>query len=357
MSPARDPFDSYIRRAALLLLLLVIFGSGFTTLLHYLEPNPYPVSLFIPPINCIINAILFVYLYQNPDRFRPIFWTSLLLTLSQLALIFWYFILQATVSAEIKLVEVFPPIASLPLVLITTMFVFARPRQVLITAAATWFLIALPVLIYLVFHPNELFTPRGLEMMFVLGPFTIVISALIPLHKGIEQKLLSLQHERAQMQRLSERDPLTQLYNRRGIENGFSDFAIASDSNIGAILFDIDRFKAINDRYGHGIGDTVLCQVAQRCQERLSKDDLFARWGGEEFLILVQRVDDNTLYRIAEELRTIVSDQPIGPVGTVTASFGVTQFCSTDSMESLLKRADEAMYLAKRQGRDRVVWQ
>ena len=188
----------------------------------------------------------------------------------------------------------------------------------------------------------------------------IIVSALIPLHKGIEQKMLSLQKERAQMQLLSERDPLTQLYNRRGIENVFSNFAIATQarqSNIGAILFDIDRFKSINDRYGHNIGDIVLSQVTQRCQERLRQDDLFARWGGEEFLILVQGVEEKVLHRIAEDLRAIISAEPIEPVGIVTASFGVTQFYPTDSMESLLKRADEAMYLAKHQGRDRVVCQ
>jgi diguanylate cyclase (GGDEF)-like protein len=192
-------------------------------------------------------------------------------------------------------------------------------------------------------------------MAIALGPVMGMVLLLIPFHRGVEHKITSLQSERSQLQILSERDSLTQLYNRRAAENCLADFVAEANPSNGIVLFDIDRFKSINDRFGHGVGDIVLRQVAQRCAALVRKDDLLARWGGEEFLILIRGADDRNLYAIAEDLRYAIASEPIEPVGTVTASFGVTQIHATDSVDSLLKRADEAMYEAKEAGRNRVV--
>ncbi len=355
MSSFLNTRETSIRKAAFFLLTLVVLGSGFVTLLHQLDPDPQLLSLVLPPLNLIINSVLLFYLYRNPEKTILVCWIAAILILINLVITTWFFTLQATFSEDIRLVESFPPISSLPLVVIVTMFIFARPNQVLIAALVTWSFIALPILIYLGLVPSELFTPRGLEMTLTLGPVMGTISALIPLHRGIEQTVSSLKREREQMQNLSERDPLTQLYNRRGLEAIFSELLTTRDLSLGVILFDIDHFKNVNDQYGHHAGDTVLCQVAQRCKSILRHDDYLARWGGEEFLVLIQGIGDKALYRIAEDLRMVISDKPIQPVGTVTASLGVTQFCPTDSIESLLQRVDEAMYSAKQQGRNRVV--
>ena len=355
MKPIQNHRDRSVRKAAFLLLFLAVLGSGLASLLHFLDPNPQIFSLILPPINCIINLILLVCLYRNPDRLKLILWIAVTIALSSLAVAVWYFTLQATFSAEIELIETLPPITAFPIAVIACMFIFARPIQVLITSIVIWLIVALPVLTYLISHPHELFTPRGLEIALTLGPVMATLSVLILFHESIEQKMSALKSERTQMQILSEQDPLTQLCNRRGIEKLFPELILNRNSNIGVILFDIDHFKNINDQYGHSIGDTVLCKVAQRCKASLRKDDLCARWGGEEFLIIVQGAGDTALYRIAENLRMVISDLPVDPVGKVTASFGVTQFCSTDSIESLLQRVDEAMYLAKHQGRNRVV--
>lgn len=350
-----NPRNHNIRIAALSLLAVITLGCGFTTVLHYLEPNPHRLSQVMPPINGIFHLILLIVLYRQPEKLNVVLWTGVLGALGSLLFSIGYFTLQATFNPDIQLIETFPPISAMPLGMIMGMFVFARNRQILMTAIATWLLIALPVLIYLVCHREELLTPRGLDLMVTLGPVMAVLSALIPFHSGIEQTVTSLRSERAHMQALAERDPLTQLYNRRGMETFFAALFLSPNTSLGVILFDIDHFKAVNDRYGHDIGDQVLQQVAQRCNSVLRQDDRFARWGGEEFLIVIPGVGDRILNAIAEELRVAISTENIEPVGQVTASFGVTRLGTEDSIDSVLKRVDQAMYAAKTEGRNRVV--
>ena len=121
------------------------------------------------------------------------------------------------------------------------------------------------------------------------------------------------------------------------------------------ILFDVDHFKRINDTYGHQAGDVVLVTVARRCSQVLRKHDCLARWGGEEFLVVLRHVGAEVIERIAEELRLAIASEEIEPVGTVTASFGVSLVKPTDTIETLLQRVDQAMYAAKTSGRNRVM--
>jgi diguanylate cyclase (GGDEF)-like protein len=355
MSSILNPRDRFIRQAALLGLILGALGSGLATVLHRLASNPAPIDLVIPPLLGCGFLFLLVYLYLKPESLAFVLWSALTLVSIAIVTPAWFFTCQAALSPEIKLVETLPPITSIPLSIVVVMFIFVRPRKVLIVTGGIWILAALPILLYLVLHPKELSSPRGLDMAITLGPVMAMVLLLIPFHRGVEHKITSLQSERSQLQILSERDPLTQLYNRRAVENSLADFVAEANQRNGIVLFDIDHFKSINDRYGHGVGDIVLRQVAERCAALVRRDDLLARWGGEEFLLLIQGVEDRNLYAIAEDLRYAIASEPIEPVGTVTASFGVTQLYATDSVDSLLKRVDEAMYAAKGTGRNRVV--
>ena len=191
---------------------------------------------------------------------------------------------QSIVHQNISLTETLPPITSILLVVFITLPIFAKPLQTLKITLLSWGFIALPVLVYLLLSPQELFTSRGMDIFVTLGPGTIFTLVVIELNKGLEQKVSLLSHERLKMQALSERDSLTQLHNRRGMEKLLSGLDIREKENLGVILFDIDHFKKINDQYGHDVGDAVLRQVAQRCKAALRQDDWLARWGGEEFL-------------------------------------------------------------------------
>ena len=350
----------FLHKIATLLLSLIVFSSGIVLMFHSIEPSPHPFDLIAPFINAVINLGLLVYLVRFPKRIAQVMWLVFTTTMISLSIAGWYFTLQAAFSEGVQLVETLPPISAVPLLAIAALFSFVRSRWVTIAAALSWVVIAFPVLTYLAFHSDELFSPRGTEIALALGPGMMLATALIPVHRVRDRQIATLESDRAAMQALAERDPLTQLYNRRGLEKLFAKMlehqrTSNNEASIGVILFDIDHFKAINDKYGHNVGDKVLYQVAQRCQAILRKDDLFARWGGEEFLAVIRGVEKDSLAAIAETLRLKLAEECISPVGKVTASFGITGLCKQDSMQALIHRVDSAMYTAKRQGRNRVV--
>ena len=157
-------------------------------------------------------------------------------------------------------------------------------------------------------------------------------------------------------------DALTGLPNRRH----FFDVGLAAaaatgaGSTLSALLLDIDHFKAINDSFGHPVGDEVLRELASRCRGLLRAHDLMARIGGEEFAVLLPETKPAEAAEIAERLRAAFAGKPVATEGgavTVTISLGGAALTSTaESFEALLKRADVALYEAKRSGRDRVVF-
>lgn len=175
-----------------------------------------------------------------------------------------------------------------------------------------------------------------------------------------------VEHEREvlikQLKQLAETDVLTGLFNRRAF------FSLAEremkrtqrhELPLAVVIFDVDRFKLINDTYGHAIGDQVLQSVAQICQSLAREIDILARYGGEEFVLLVQDADAETAHHVAERLRVGIMQTEIptdsGPI-TVTASFGVAATRTPISdLAPLLQQADAALYEAKRSGRNRVV--
>ncbi len=121
------------------------------------------------------------------------------------------------------------------------------------------------------------------------------------------------------------------------------------------IMFDLDDFKKINDKYGHALGDQVLNIVSFSLKNNLRSGDLFGRWGGEEFLLAICSTSQEQAYQLAEKLRLVIcnASYPMGIL--VTASFGVVQAQEEDSFQTLLDKADAAMYLAKKQGKNQVV--
>jgi two-component system cell cycle response regulator len=126
---------------------------------------------------------------------------------------------------------------------------------------------------------------------------------------------------------------------------------------MSAVLVDIDRFKSVNDGHGHAAGDAVLREVAVRLTAGLREEDVAARWGGEEFLLLLPDSPDATV--VCERLRASIADRPINVHGLlelhVSASFGWAPWTGEETGEALVGRADVALYAAKAEGRNRVV--
>ncbi|MEA3372116.1 MAG: GGDEF domain-containing protein [Campylobacterota bacterium] len=155
-------------------------------------------------------------------------------------------------------------------------------------------------------------------------------------------------------------DPLTKVYNRRGLDS-YLDTIInhhhQKDLVMHLYMIDIDDFKKVNDTYGHLVGDKVLIFVANMLKKTLRDGDKVFRFGGEEFVIVLNRITHEGCKMVAERLLDLVRNNKLisqsGQI-SVTMSIGATQFKTGDTIETLIQRADEALYLAKENGKDQL---
>ena len=180
-------------------------------------------------------------------------------------------------------------------------------------------------------------------------------------HSFLRRLQDSLRRSEAEIE--ASRDPLTGLFNRRRLEEKVEELWGQSDdqvSPIATLMIDIDHFKAFNDRHGHLVGDLCLKRVANVVAELARIDDLAIRFGGEEFLLLLPRTSLSNAIRIADRLRRAIEalaipHETLGGSKVVTASFGVMAGAiSAHTAEELIRGADDALYAAKRDGRNRV---
>lgn len=166
---------------------------------------------------------------------------------------------------------------------------------------------------------------------------------------------LFLQHQ--ELEHIASTDSLTQIYNREKLGRIFSrelNLMQQSGKPLSIIGIDLDRFKQINDSFGHAVGDKVLIKVARTLKEGLRSTDYIGRWGGEEFLILCPETGHEDAMRLAERLRLSVFEQKYVTNQSQSISMGVASYRAEDTLDSLLVRSDQAMYLAKQSGRNRV---
>ncbi|MGM0691669.1 MAG: diguanylate cyclase [Pseudomonadota bacterium] len=177
---------------------------------------------------------------------------------------------------------------------------------------------------------------------------------------------VSLKKKTDMLERIALKDGLTEIPNRRAFEEHYEcecRRAKRNEHSLAVIMLDIDEFKAFNDNYGHGVGDKCLRNVAEAIQESIARPaDLVARYGGEEFVVLLPETDATGAAKVAERIRARVESLGIPhayatSTDVVTISLGVAgSSCNTeqDTKETLLKRADEALYRSKARGRNRV---
>ena len=170
---------------------------------------------------------------------------------------------------------------------------------------------------------------------------------------------LKLQQREAQILATSLTDPLTGTGNRRRLEQALAtevNRAERTGGSLCAFMADLDHFKRVNDRYGHEAGDKVLAAFGEILRQRTRATDIAARFGGEEFVVLMPTTDLANATAIAERIRAAIAElQTELLLEPITASFGVVERLAGEPAHALLRRADVALYEAKRQGRNRVV--
>lgn len=174
---------------------------------------------------------------------------------------------------------------------------------------------------------------------------------------GIVRDITLRKQAEAALQLLADTDALTRLPNRRKFDAVLAAEVSRAQRHatpLTCILLDIDHFKAVNDTHGHQAGDSVLVELARIISAQIRTLDIFARWGGEEFVILATHSDREATMHFADKLRSMVAMHEFSGVGHITISLGLTAYQPDEGTDALLARADKALYTAKAGGRNRV---
>ena len=191
-----------------------------------------------------------------------------------------------------------------------------------------------------------------------IGPLVLCVYTLFAwlLGNWIREReaLESSMRRAAGLQAAANTDPLTGVFNRRAAD-AFLNKNRTSQRRWGVIFLDLDHFKRINDNFGHDTGDRVLAKVAALLRSRLRESDLVARWGGEEFVILLESISAEETAKIAEDLRHLIEQLQDDNIPTITASLGAAHADNGASLVAGIKAADQALYRAKNGGRNQVV--
>ena len=219
-------------------------------------------------------------------------------------------------------------------------------------------LMAITLLAMLMLHRQHKITRQLKKHKLVLEDTVVERTSDLRLKNSmLETEIMNRLKVEAELLYLASIDPLTSIPNRRKFNEVLS-YELQRDSRyqkgLSLILCDLDHFKRINDKHGHNIGDEVLKEFTQLVSDNIRKTDVFARWGGEEFALLLPETDINTAFEMADQLRLVIEKHQQLNVGGYTASFGVTQFIKGDNEIKIISRADKALYKAKENGRNKV---
>jgi len=201
---------------------------------------------------------------------------------------------------------------------------------------------------------NFMIMPPDLMRKTMISGAVIAMMLSAPVAYFVGTRLREIHDLNQRLRQAISFDPLTGAHTRT---NFHSRVAQLRRGPMSLIIADIDHFKAINDRFGHQAGDTALCQFALRLKRNCREDDIIARFGGEEFVVLLHNVSLADAQAAAERLCAKLREAPIvlnGQAHHLTASFGVAPLVNARGLDDALAQADAALYRAKNAGRDRV---
>ncbi|MDX2128187.1 MAG: GGDEF domain-containing protein [Chloroherpetonaceae bacterium] len=351
-----DSLSEELRRRIFTLILFIMVISSFViTCIHFLDSkHSHFIDFIVPPFGFIVSTFLLIRLLRDPNRIAATINHIALFSLSAIVIPIYFYTFQSLFFSSSSLLDLLPPISAGPFLLTTIIIVFLRPRSSLRRALGIWVITAFPIVIYFAFIPEEIFTPRGKDLFMTLGPFMAVNTCMVYYHSKMNVAVMRLQDERMRFKIASETDMLTGAFNRRAGEILLNELTALPQSRTGLIVADIDHFKRINDTYGHPAGDRVIQLFANCIQHSLRESDTLVRWGGEEFIIIVRDSNLKELQQLGERLRQQVLNCNVEDVGRFTASFGITLSSFPESPTILFQRADQALYKAKQNGRNRI---
>ena len=340
-------FMEYEKASSLQLVRILILVMGFAFGLFAISDYYYfhMDSTFI--ISLILRCIGFlaaISAYFLAGRFTRFNDTLFMITLAEMLIFVIY--LSYLYTREIS-----APTLQLMYVMLQMLTVFLIPNRWKNSLAAG-FAIWAGYLIFFAFYSNPLETPALIQQGLYLGVCFVSCSIFLYGRESMERKHFAAEQL---LEFMSITDRLTGIYNRGRFEYVLNLWIKNMRHDpFCLLLFDIDDFKRVNDRFGHHAGDKVLVGISEIITANIRDDDIFARWGGEEFVVLLSRIDIDTATELAERLRKAIEANQFSEAGHITISIGLVQYRRGEPIEELMKRVDEKMYQAKREGKNRV---
>ena len=204
-------------------------------------------------------------------------------------------------------------------------------------------------------HYQQGIDPKTAYLVF--GIISIILLLIIGWAVHLKKEIARRKLLENELKKLATVDKLTSIYNRYKMDLSLEEqieIAKRYERPLSIIFFDIDCFKKINDTYGHKVGDKVLKELAHLVSSKLRKSDIFGRWGGEEFLIILPETTKEEAIALAEKLRKYIQTYTFDKINKLTCSFGVTTLQNDDNYKTIITRVDKKLYKAKQNGRNRV---
>lgn len=243
------------------------------------------------------------------------------------------------------------------LLIICIMILHMFPLRQALWLASGMYLLSAMVLVWRVTRAAPANQPEAIPIIvrtYLFGALLVLLCYLLVRYRD---NLRRLRHQHDLLERMAFVDALTEVHNRRYVDHQLREqisLVRRYQQPLSVLLCDIDHFKQINDHLGHSGGDRVLVEVARLLRAHVRGADIVGRWGGEEFIVVMHMTDVEGALTVAERMRVAVEQSPVVAGRSVTVSIGVSTYEPGDTFDSLLHRADDALYRAKRAGRNRV---
>lgn len=345
-------FDASIYRFVLFGLLTGLLATVIRLILILRFGSPDVLKYDGAPAGIVMASSLALVLWRRPQSLRFVVKTMYLyiaggISVKLIYLLFWN---AGALYSQLLWVDPWMSVS------------FLLSFLILSSRIATWLssaVLGVWVIISAVFVAVHFGTAQGREALLILSQTYFaqcIFIVFMSLYARLRGLYLVSRKSALRMEKIANTDFLLGTANRRSMQDELikeMNRATETRTPFSVILMDIDGFKQINDRYGHDIGDAVLVEIASAVLDVVKSPNLFGRWGGDEFLLLAPDTNGIETYGLAQEIRSALEMYEF-QIGRATASFGVAEFWIGENMDSLLKRADEALYQCKKLGRNRV---
>lgn len=358
-----------VRKEKYLLYYLFTFITLTLTyiLLYFQKSFPDWIGFIVMNILVMISQMFVIVGIRTLYKLRPVEKRFYIYLIMVTFFLFYYTYFDFSMNARIIIVSIGMVVNLADLIVITNKYAANVHKSVnnlvfYITLLSAIIWLSRVIIVYFNQEESKYLLDQGVSTALYYLIALITISVWFSLYVWLEttQSVIKLEVKNKELSELALIDNLTNLANRHYFEHDL-DFLIGiskrNKSKMSLLMIDLDRFKLVNDTFGHLVGDNVLKQTAQILKNSVRLSDRVYRWGGEEFIVITPETDNSEATYVAEKICQNFRDAKFDEIGNITVSVGVASYDSDETNEDWIKRADLALYQAKQTGRDKwVAW-